>query len=425
MSDWVCQHPACSASEEQLAELRLRRPNGFAHDEDPSLQVCTVCRRLPLPRGKAHPASPPLDASFLAGIKEELASIEENEQNIQSLSQVFRFYAGNAQQLAELLVDFITKQCFPWELMHAMHLLDDILLMDNTGSYKTQLKKRIHAIAVHAFRKVQSELERQEVARMLHAWRELKIFEKSVLSAIHGTLRSGNEAFAHILDDAEEDEETNEAPVNHVTPPSHAPRGTPFPAPAGNHRSSATGEATAKKAKVSPGAAGATAAAAVPARPKAVTEKVMAIISRIVSVPLERPFELLGLQSDCKASQIRTAYRKLALLIHPDKNPGSEAQCKEALIKLQQGREQAESDLQMRARGGPKKTDTFNMADLDETKPSNKCPYAGCDLPPCKQCPNRCCTRNITHCHMVARSKGGLHCYFHPPPRSWARNAEA
>eukprot|EP00913_Durusdinium_trenchii_P018913 g17771.t1 len=41
MSDWVCQHPACSASEEQLAELRLRRPNGFAHDEDPSLQVCT------------------------------------------------------------------------------------------------------------------------------------------------------------------------------------------------------------------------------------------------------------------------------------------------------------------------------------------------------------------------------------------------
>lgn len=71
-------------------------------------------------------------------------------------------------------------------------------------------------------------------------------------------------------------------------------------------------------------------------------------------MPLERPFELLGLTNHCKAwvalrfclsfcgeaSEIRTAYRKIALLIHPDKNPGSEEKCKDALIKLQQGREQ-------------------------------------------------------------------------------------
>lgn len=424
---WVCQHPSCGSSEAQLEELRLRRPDGFEHDEDPTIRVCTVCRRLPLPRnGKngssfAPHAEPPLDASFLAGIKEELGSIEENEQNIQSLSQVFRFYAGNAKQLVQLLADFITKQCFPWELIHALHLLDDILLMDNTGSYKTELKERIQVMAVHAFRKVQSDLERQEVARMLHAWRELKIFDAKVLSSIASTLRS-NQAHSHILDEADEDDADEGAPATAV------PAATTGGGLNSTPSRTATGEATAKKAKVpSTGAPPPRAPAAkpAPAAPKAPSEKVLSTISRILTVPLERPFELLGLKADCEASEIRTAYRKIALLIHPDKNPGSEAKCKEALIKLQQGREQAESDLQMRASGGTKKAAFSDVMDLGEAKPSNKCQYPGCDLPPCKQCPNRCCTRNITHCHMLARSKGGLHCFFHPPPRSWARNAEA
>ena len=370
-----------------------------------------------------------LDASFLDGIKEELASIEENEQNIQSLSQVFRFYAGNAKQLVGLLTDFITKQCFPWEIIHALHLLDDILLMDNTSSYKIELKERIQGLTVQAFRKVQSDLERREVARMIYAWRELKIFDMEVLNAISKTLRS-NEAHGRILDEEEEDDDAGQAPpAPAATPVLPGPGPTPVvpPAPypgmsAAGAARMATGEARSKKVKV---ATSVSKAATAPV-PKAPSEKVLNTINRILSVPVEQPFELLALKSDCKASEIRTAYRKIALLIHPDKNPGSEAKCKEALIKLQQGREQAESDLQMRASGGTKKNHNFvDMADLGEAKPANKCQYPGCDLPPCKQCPNRCCTRNITHCHMLARRKGGLHCFFHPPPRSWARNAEA
>lgn len=424
MSGWVCQHPNCAASDAQLAELRARRPEGFAHDEDPSLRVCTVCRRLPLPRnGRKRVEEPSLDASFLDGIKEELASIEENEQNIQSLSQVFRFYAGNAKQLVGLLTDFITKQCFPWEIIHALHLLDDILLMDNTSSYKIELKDRIQGLTVQAFRKVQSDLERREVARMIHAWRELKIFDIEVLNAISKTLRS-NEAHGRILDEEEDDDDAVAPPAAAPIPvPQGVPPVTaPYPGMSATGARMTTGEAKSKKAKV---ATSISKAATAPV-PKALSEKVLNTINRILSVPVEQPFELLALKSDCKASEIRTAYRKIALLIHPDKNPGSEAKCKEALIKLQQGREQAESDLQMRASGGTKKNNTFvDMADLGEAKPANKCQYPGCDLPPCKQCPNRCCTRNITHCHMLARSKGGLHCFFHPPPRSWARNAEA
>ena len=44
-----------------------------------------------------------LDASFLAGIKEELAAIEENEKNIQALSQVFRYYTKYAKQLSQAM----------------------------------------------------------------------------------------------------------------------------------------------------------------------------------------------------------------------------------------------------------------------------------------------------------------------------------
>ena len=41
--------------------------------------------------------------------------------------------------------EFGFRQCFPWELLHALHLLDDILLMDNTGCYKTELTDRVGA----------------------------------------------------------------------------------------------------------------------------------------------------------------------------------------------------------------------------------------------------------------------------------------
>jgi hypothetical protein len=34
-------------------------------------------------------------------------------------------------------------------------------------------------------------------------------------------------------------------------------------------------------------------------------------------------------------------------------------------------------------------------------------------------------TRSIGSIGAAGEGKGGLHCFFHPPPRSWARNAEA
>jgi len=345
-----------------------------------------------------------LDDAFLAGIKEELASIEESEKNIQALSQVFRYYARHAKQLSLLLVDW-AKQCFPWELIHAMHLVDDILLMDNTGRYKTELADRVQPVAVNTFKKAQSEQEKREVVRMLHAWQELRIFDPAMLDAVRGAIRTSGEAAASLLDEPVHMDDDDEA----------APSAPTLASPV-------SPRLAVKRPRVSetppkPGVSDAAAA-----------QRVLSVVDRILATPGDRPFQMLGLDptAETKGHDIRKAYRRLALLIHPDKNPGLEARCSEALIRLQQGREQAEADatkLDGDSARGETRCDATTNAASSAVDSGFRCRYPGCDLPPCKQCANACCTRNITHCHNIARQKAGMQCYFHPPPRAWARNA--
>merc|ERR1712194_939671 len=152
------------------------------------------------------------------------------------------------------------------------------------------------------------------------------------------------------------------------------------------------------------------------------------IMDRLVRTSVSNPFEVLGLdEATANGHDIRKAYRRIALLIHPDKNPGMDARCGEALVKLQQCRERAESRLTTVeekvevCQRGPETRSAAKAADANASvDPSLKCRYPGCDLPRCKQCANGCCTRNITHCHMISREHGrsGVQCFFHPPPRA-------
>merc|ERR1712050_40543 len=85
--------------------------------------------------------------------------------------------------------------------------------------------------------------------------------------------------------------------------------------------------------------------------------------------------------------------RRLALLIHPDKNPGLESRCQEALIRLQQGREQAEADVQRLDSGsgefirGETRCDATTSAASATVDAGFKCKYPGCDLPPSSSAP--------------------------------------
>jgi len=434
---WTCQFAGCASTPEQIAALRTRKPEGFPHDEDHTLRVCTVCRRLPLSKHLMEPASEDnLDSAFVAGIREELASIEEDEKNIRALSQVFRYYAKYAKQLTDVLLDFATRQCFPWEMIHAFYLIDDILLMDKTGRYKTEFVDRIKDMVVTAFKKVPSDQERREVAKMLHAWQELSIFEAAVLEGTRAAVRATSASAGIIFDEAavaDEDDEPEPVAARPWYPAANGgaarevPGSMPSATPVAGKRQREDGEGNGhetqadKKPKVVPVA---------PVDRGAAQAKTLAVLERLLSVPLERPFEILGIAAEgVQGHDIRKAYRRLALIIHPDKNPGLEAKCQEALVKLQQGREQAETDLQrMETKGGPDtslRSDTRSAATQANNAADTtfKCKHPGCDLPPCKQCANGCCTRNITHCHMITRQKGGLQCFFHPPPRAWARNA--
>lgn len=425
---WTCQFAGCRSSPDQVAALRSRKPQGFPHDEDPHLRVCTVCRRLPLALASAAAngagrraevaimEDEPLDAAFLEGIKEELSSVEESEKNIQALSQVLRYHAKHAKQLSQVLCDW-AKQCFPWELIHAMHLLDDILLMDNSGRFKAELAERVQALVVTTFRKVPSEPEKREVVRMVHAWQGLKIFDLALLEAIRSAIGSSGLVGQRILDEVTAaGEEDEDAPDPLKPTPAEGRPGGP----------------ASKKQKVDePGNIRASTPVAAPVEASTprrnISERAVAMVDRILATPLDKPLEMLCLEEGAEGHDIRKAYRRMALVIHPDKNPGLETRCQDALIRLQQGREQAESDLQRLDIGNSARNETRSEAVVASANASVdsgfKCKYPGCDLPPCKQCANQCCTRNITHCHNIARASNSIQCFFHPPPRAWARNA--
>merc|ERR1712087_891874 len=85
------------------------------------------------------------------------------------------------------------------------------LLMDKSGQYRAELTSRVQTIAVGTFKKVQSDEEKKEVAKMMHAWRVLRIFEASILDAITTAIRAGGARAGEILDEAanadDEDEE--------------------------------------------------------------------------------------------------------------------------------------------------------------------------------------------------------------------------
>lgn len=432
---WTCQFPGCQTSAVQIAALRSRKPDGFPHDENPTLRVCTVCRRLPLSNhSAAEPPMEALDDAFIAGIKEDLGSIEESEKNIQALSQVFRYYARHARQLSQVLFGW-AQQCFPWEHIHALHLVDDILLMDNSGRFKAEFAERVHIVALNTFRKAGSDQERREVVKMLHVWQELKIFSKEVLESIRAAIRSSGEKHAHLLDEAslaaEEEEEMPEMLGSESPPAEGAAEKVPvceaFRQPAApslpkRPRVEQTG------ARPLPSATSQVATPAVASQAKA-QKNIQGFVDRMLAADPKKPWQILGISEETASGQdIRKAYRRIALLVHPDKNPGMEASCQEALIKLQQAREQAESelsrfDLGADAMKGDTRSAATAAAAADLGTGGLTCRYPGCDLPPCKQCANQCCTRNITHCHAIARNGATTQCYFHPPPRAWARNA--
>ncbi|CAD7937938.1 unnamed protein product [Amoebophrya sp. A25] len=158
---WTCQYRGCKSKKAQIKELRSRLPNGYPHDEDASLRVCTVCRRLPLENqasleeldakglketavnlSKANlhqflkfpsiekqlrdDVSEPLDADTVKSVVDEFEELEGKSTEIVS---VMRYYAQNhANQLAKAMSAKAIDDGFPWEMSLAFDLINDLVM---------------------------------------------------------------------------------------------------------------------------------------------------------------------------------------------------------------------------------------------------------------------------------------------------------
>merc|ERR1712159_70665 len=67
--------------------------------------------------------------------------------------------------------------------------------------------------------------------------------------------------------------------------------------------------------------------------------------SILFHVKVDESAEALSAATAPKGPDIRQAYRRIALMIHPDKNPGNDERCKEALVRVQEARATLEKVL--------------------------------------------------------------------------------
>ncbi|CAE7378960.1 unnamed protein product, partial [Symbiodinium sp. CCMP2456] len=82
--------------------------------------------------------------------------------------------------------------------------------------------------------------------------------------------------------------------------------------------------------------------AAVPEEATPGSERCAAELARILATEAKKPFEVLGLAAaNASSYAVRNAFRRLALIVHPDKNPGDEERCHRALLRAQGAREAA------------------------------------------------------------------------------------
>lgn len=75
--------------------------------------------------------------------------------------------------------------------------------------------------------------------------------------------------------------------------------------------------------------------------------KALAEAQRILSSSASKPWRILGLTEGAEGFAVRSAFRHIALLLHPDKNPGFEEQCKQALVRATEARENLERTNQV------------------------------------------------------------------------------
>jgi len=406
--EWKCEFQGCPATPKQIEELRKEKDgefDGFPHYENHAMRVCNLCRRTPLDQQKEGTGLEPI---FIQALQEELKALESSKDD---LAAVFRYYRRYAKELIAMLHTTV-QECFAWEIVPILELVDDLLLYERVsrqrGGFSAEVEDILGNMIPTAWKKVEDR-DRKKVAILLRTWRELKVFSSTeTLVEVEAKVRSINLSTpgdagltsATLLDSVdkwlEESDEDGDRALVEVKE---------------NGKETDAQSKPWKKLKTEDGAG------------KGPTKTPADVLERILKAGTD-PFEILDLDpKGATTKSVRKQYRKLCLYIHPDKNPNMDAdKCQDALSRVQKAREEAEARLEapkVRRTGDLSASATMCATSEDRLV----CRLEGCNEPPCRQCANSCCVRNITHCHQLQHQPGGKKCFFHPPPRSHARNA--
>jgi len=406
--EWKCEFQGCPSTPKQIEELRKQNDedfDGFTHFENHSMRVCNLCRQTPLDQQKEGAGLEPI---FIQALQEELKGLESSKDD---LAAVFRYYRRYAKELIAMLHTTV-QECFAWEIVPILELVDDLLLYERVsrqrGGFSTEVEEIVGSMISTAWKKIEDR-DRKKVAILLRTWRELKVFSSpEILVDIEARIRSisinsgensSGLTSGVILESVDKwmEESDDEGDKSLVLVKGKEPQAKE--APWKRRKKEENGSKIASKT---------------PAQ----------VLERILKAGAD-PFDILDLDPKGLTTKlVRKQYRKLCLFIHPDKNPNMDVdKCQDALSRVQKAREEAEARLEAPNKGR-RTGDVSASATMCATSEDRiECRLEGCNEPPCRQCANSCCVRNITHCHQLQHQPGGKKCFFHPPPRSHARNA--
>jgi len=127
-------------------------------------------------------------------------------------------------------------------------------------------------------------------------------------------------------------------------------------------------------------------------------EEQQAIVNQINSIPAHQFYELLGVAEDADESEIRNQYKKLALMVHPDKNkqPGADQAfktIKRAFDAIMSGVDPYSPDVSKMDCPDPSCTATVYM-----TKDKFTSIIKGMDIGACRACKQKFGRIFCTHC---------------------------
>jgi len=306
---------------------------------------------------------------ILEALEEDLVGISNDAEVVKDCVEVIKFYKNKyGLSIAALWRRILLAESTESDkVLTLVQIMDDVLLEETNDSFKTKLSPEAFILAKDLLPKLEPKT-RRHVIRIFGIWELLGLFSAPQQAKF----------IAKVLEEVEAESEDEGESGEPGPPNADGKRAAPQDAPQ-------------------------------PKKPKTEKEEVR----RILNCDQKKPLDLLELSEveDLTAAMVRKSFRKLSLIVHPDKNRDktvTKADLEKAFALLQEARVGAEKIVEERAKTGRK-----TITQVSDVAEEDRCKFPGCQHAAMPKCSNNCCALLIKHCQTL---KGRKNCFFHPPP---------